>query len=166
MIKRAAVILAAAAAFYILLATVGIAYPHASTASTQPVGSSTVSLGSGYCLTTAYGSDLPGTRLIAGDCNPAWQRDQFYFANGLLEPWASHNTVNVNSAGQLVLGSPAGILTSAPTVWTYGPGHELTTVVNGQTEYLTWLVSQGNKPRVSAVQGPGQVVYILEFLGS
>ncbi len=159
MIRKISVIPAAVAAS----AVIGISPAPASTGS-QPVGSSTVGIGTGIadrCLSVQHDSDKPGTPIVVIHCHPNWPREQWLFTGGKLKPWGSSSVVTVSRAGFLVLGKP-----HAPfSTWTYGPGHELTISIKGSTAWVTWVPSNGRVPWVSPVPGPGQTVYIFTFLG-
>jgi hypothetical protein len=133
-------------------------------ASTEPIGASTVGIGTGassVCLST-YGGTRPGTPVQVAKCNPDLPREQWLFANGTLSPWGKPSSVvTVSSRGFLVLAKRAASFTT----WTYGPAHELTTPTLAGTAWLTWLPGSGRVPWVSTAQGAGQTVYVFTKAG-
>lgn len=127
----------------------------ASSQGIQPPGSYTVGV-AGICLTAQNGNDTAGTPVVLAPCQPNWHRDQWSFNNGQLSPWGDSTVVSVSPDGFLLLAGPG----ATGSIWTYGPGHELTTELPSGPAFLTWVAGHGRQPWADTMAGPGQVFYM------
>ncbi len=135
-----------------LILSFGVIQAAASSAATQPAGSSTIGTPDGHCL-----QDL-GSTVGSRKCDPTVPA-QWWLAPSAVQ----NNTGTISAFGspaQQITVTSAGTLAITPSgnTWVYGPGHTLSTQISGKTKLLTW---KPRPPHVARKGGTSQLTYVL-----